>query len=43
MIKHVIEITKTEHAFLAVVHSAYGVIKVVRNVRTDAIEIGSIE
>jgi hypothetical protein len=39
---HVIERTKAEHTFLAVVHSVYGAIKVARNVRTDAIEVGSI-
>jgi|GEM_PF-6272308 hypothetical protein len=43
LIKHVIESSKTEHAFPAVVHSVYGAIKVARNVRTDAIEMGSIE
>jgi hypothetical protein len=47
MINHVneqlIERMKAEYIFPAVVHSVYGAIKVARVVRTDAIEVGSIE
>jgi len=47
MINHVItcliERTKVEHTFPAVVHSVYGATEVARIVRTDAFEVGSIE
>jgi len=43
VINHLIERMKAEHTFPAVVHSVYGAITVARNVRTDAIEVGSIE
>jgi len=42
MSNHANERTRVEHTFLAVVHSAYGAIRVARAVRTDIIKAGSI-